>query len=215
MVLLKLTCPPERRKAVVAATLSTSSPTFSLSAEDSSAPLQIIITLRLENSTQPGRAITIRTGGTVFAPPPEGGGLDTLALGTFGPLISNSDPERRINLGQLKPHHLHTGEGPPSPNLKEREGIQFLTIPADGSAQVRHDLPISRIFEYEGTLTKEDLKPGDVYHLGINSGYLGTTWWCWGDMEGDLKDKKLSAWQEGINFGKAEKPTPEQVEKEG
>lgn len=71
------------------------------------------------------------------------------------------------------------------------------------------------MFKYEGTLTKDDLKAGDVYHFGINSGYLGTTWWCWGDMEGDLKDKKLSAWQEGINLGKAEKPTLEQVEKEG
>ena len=34
-------------------------------------------------------------------------------------------------------------------------------------------------------------------------------------MKSDLKDKKLSAWQEGINFEKAEKPTPEQVENEG
>ncbi|KAL8977626.1 MAG: hypothetical protein Q9205_006610, partial [Flavoplaca limonia] len=100
--------------------------------EDVVAPL-IIIILRLKNPAQPGRAITIRTGGTVFAYSLEGGGLDTLALETFGPLISNSDPERRINLGRLKSHYLHTEEGPTSPNLKEREGIQLLTISADGS----------------------------------------------------------------------------------
>ncbi|KAI4265171.1 MAG: hypothetical protein L6R38_009608, partial [Xanthoria sp. 2 TBL-2021] len=161
MVLLKLKCSPERRKAVVAVTLSTSSPTCSLSTEDPSAPFHLILTLRLENSTQPGRAITIRTGGTVFAPSPEGGGLDTLALGTFGPLISNDNPEKKINLGQLKPHYLHTGGGPPSNNLKEREGIHFLTIPADGSVQVRHDLPLSRMFKYEGSLMENNLKPGD------------------------------------------------------
>ncbi|KAL8875643.1 MAG: hypothetical protein Q9198_006028 [Flavoplaca austrocitrina] len=200
---------------VAVLTLSTSSPSCSLSAEDLSAPFQIIITLRLENSTQPGRAITIRTGGTVSAPSPEGGGLDILALGTFCPLISNSDAEKRIDLGQMKPHYLYTGEGPSSPNLKEREGIHFLNVPANSTVQVRHNLPLSRIFEYEDTLTKDDLKPGDVYHLGINSGNLGTTWWCWGDMEDNPKDQKLSACQEGSNFGKAEKPKAEQVGKEG
>ncbi|KAI4172172.1 MAG: hypothetical protein LQ343_003732 [Gyalolechia ehrenbergii] len=36
-----------------------------------------------------------------------------------------------------------------------------------------------------------------------------------GDLKGDLKDKKLSAWQEGNRFKKAEKPSPERVEEEG
>lgn len=80
---------------------------------------------------------------------------------------------------------------------------------------VRHDLPVSQTLRYEDSLTKNELKPRITYHFGITSGYLDTTWWCWGDLEGDLKDKKLSAWQEGTNFEKAEKPTPEQVEKEG
>ncbi|KAI4189809.1 MAG: hypothetical protein LQ346_005057 [Caloplaca aetnensis] len=215
MVLLKLKCPPERRKAVVAVSLSTSSPTCSLgAAEGSNPPFQVVLALRLENSSQPGRPVTICTQGTVFAPADEGGGLDTLALGTVGPLFSNSDAQKKISLGHFKPHHARA-ERPPSADLKERDWLNFLTIPADGVVQVRHDLPLSRMFRYEDSLTKDDLKAGDTYHFGINSGYLGTTWWCWGDLEGDLKDKKLSAWQEGINFEKAEKPTPEQIEKEG
>ncbi|KAL8915757.1 MAG: hypothetical protein Q9172_006691 [Xanthocarpia lactea] len=215
MVLLKFKCPPERRKAVVAISLSTSPPTCSLgAAEGSTPPFRIVLTLRLDHSTQPGRPITICTRGTVFAPSYEGGGLDTLALGTVGPLISNSDPQKQISLGYFKPHYAHAA-GPPSANLKDRDWLDFLTIPAEGAVQVRHDLPISRMFQYEDRLTKDDLKAGDTYHFSINTGYLGTSWWCWGDLDGDLKEKKLSAWQEGINFEKAEKPTPEQVEKEG
>ncbi|KAL8669026.1 MAG: hypothetical protein Q9168_006367 [Polycauliona sp. 1 TL-2023] len=215
MVLLKLKCPPESRKAIVAVTVSTSSHSCSLNApEDSTAPFQIILALHLENSTQPGRPITICTKGTVFAPSHPDGGLDTLALGTVGPLISSSDPKQRINLGQFKPHYLKP-PGPPSANLKDRDGLHFLTIPADGVVEVRHDLPISRILRYEDTLTKDDLKVGEKYYFSISPGYLGTSWWCWGDLEDDLKGKKLSAWQAGINFEKAGKPTEEQIEKEG
>ena len=214
MVLLKLKCPPERRKAVVAVSLSTSPPTCSLgAAEGSTPPFQIVLTLRPDNS--PNQIVlSLSAPGAPFAPSYEGGGLDTLALGTVGPLISNSDPQKQISLGHFKPHHARAA-GPPSANLKERDWLDFLTIPAEGAVQVRHDLPISRMFEYEDRLTKDDMKVGDTYHFGIHTGYLGTTWWCWGDLDGDLKEKKLSAWQEGINFEKAEKPTPEQVEKEG
>lgn len=47
------------------------------------------------------------------------GGLDTLALGTFGPLLSNSDPQRKIELEHLKPHYAH-GIEPKYSDLKER-----------------------------------------------------------------------------------------------
>ncbi|KAI4118162.1 MAG: hypothetical protein LQ338_007451 [Usnochroma carphineum] len=215
MVLLKLKCPPERRKAVIAVSLSTSSPTCQLRTTDESGPpFQIVLTLRVQNSTQADRPITICTQGTVFAPSNGDAGLDTLALGTFSPLISKSVPQKKINLGRLKPHHARMTD-PKSPNLRERDWLDFLTIPADGEVQIRHDLPISRMFRYEDSLTSTDLKPGETYRFHINPDYLGTTWWCWGDLEGDLKDKKFSAWQEGINFEKAEKPSPEQVEEEG
>ncbi|KAL8936590.1 MAG: hypothetical protein Q9216_004851 [Gyalolechia sp. 2 TL-2023] len=217
MVLLKLQCPPERRKAVIALTSSTSSPTCQIhppAAAQAQPNFQIILTLRIERSTQPDRAITICTHGTVFAES-DGQGLDMLAVGTFGPLTSTSDPSKTINLGQWKPHHLQHGREPQSPNLRERDGLEFLTIPANGQVEVRHDMSIDRMFEHESDRRREDLKPGETYRFRVSSGYLGTKWWCWGDLEGELKDKKLSAWQEGINFGKAEKPSPEQIEEEG
>lgn len=45
------------------------------------------------------------TRGTVFAPSTDNGGLDTLTLGTVGLLLSKSDPQKKIDLGNLKPHY--------------------------------------------------------------------------------------------------------------
>ena len=214
MVLLKLRCLPEDRKAVIAVTLSTSSPTLSLTApEDPLNPFQIVIGLRIAETTRPGHAITICTHGSVFEPADPDGGLDTLALGTIGGLVSTSDPEKRIAFGNFKPHFARPTSTPR--DLRERERLHFMTIPAEGQMQITHSLPLSRIFKYEDRLTRDDLKPGESYRLQINDGYLGTSWWCWGDLESDLKDKKFSEWQEGINLARAEKPSPQEVEKEG
>ena len=46
---------------------------------------------------------------------------------------------------------------------------------------------------------------------------MGTMWWCWGDLEGDLKGKKFSEWRkgwEGWNFGVKELEK-DVVEREG
>lgn len=36
-------------------------------------------------------------------------------------------------------------------------------------------------------------------HMGSVCGYIGTTRWCWGDLEGDLKDKPFHGWQRRLN----------------
>ena len=215
MVLLKLRCSPERRKAVIAVTLSTSSPTLSLNApEDPLNPFQIIIGLRIAESIQPGQAITICTKGTVFQPTEEGVSLDTLALGTISGLVSSTNLEKKISFGHFKLHLARRSDSQ-SPDLRKRDWLHFITIPAEGQVQITHNLPISRIFRYEDRLSKDDLRSGESYRMRINPGYLGTTWWCWGDLEGNLMDKKLSAWQEGITLDRAEKPKPEEIERDG
>ena len=215
MVLVKLRCPPERRKAVIAVSLSTSSPTCPLTVDDGTDPsFQIVLSLRIEHSTQPDRAITISTKGTVFEPSNPDAGIDTVALNTFSALTSTSDPNRYIRLGNLKPHYARSSKTE-SLDLKERKGVRLLTIPANGEVQVRHNMPITRILEMDGRWSADDLKPGESFRFCINSDYLGCTWWCWGDLDGDLKDKRLSAWKDGLNFSGAEKPTRQQVEEEG
>lgn len=82
-----------------------------------------------------------------------------------------------------------------SKDLRER-GCRFATIPGDGSlVMITHRLSWERIFKYENKRTKEDLVPGERFAIRINKDYFGTRWWCWGDQESDLKDKRLHAWR--------------------
>lgn len=49
------------------------------------------------------------------------------------------------------------------------------------------------------------MKLGEEYSIGLSKGYVGTMWWCWGD----LKKKKSSGWRkgwDGYNLGGVEKP---------
>ncbi len=217
MVLLKAKpCPLSSRQALLTLTLSTSSPTLSLSPSPSDEdPFRLNITLRIEASAQPSRPITIATSDTVLDPA-------TLSQGSIGALQSTSDPSKKISLGNLRPNIRH----PDQPlDMRHRPWLQFITIPADDAVAaaaaapvvISHDLPLSRIFQFESDLSKEDIKPGEEYSIQLDPGYVGTMWWCWGDLEGDLKGKKFSEWRkgwDGWNFG-VEEPGKELVEKEG
>lgn len=88
--------------------------------------------------------------------------------------------------------------------------MNFITIPALGTIVVAHDLPLSRIFQFESDVTRESVRSGEEYSIALNEGYVGTMWWCWGDLEGeDLKEKRFSEWRKGwdrYNLGGVEKP---------
>lgn len=215
MVLLKAkNSSLEDRQALVEITLTTSSSTLSLSAaDDAKNPFQLVLTVRIAASSQPHRPITICTYGTVLDQRP--GSFDIMALGAFSPLQCTSDPKKAISLGLWRVNERHKS---PSLDLREHDWLQFLTIPAEGSVQITHPLPLSRMFKFEKTLKPEDLRPGEQYRLRMYNGYVGTMWWCWGDLEGDLKEKKFSEWRhgwDGWNMGTVEKPEPDVVEKEG
>ncbi|KAL1981211.1 hypothetical protein VTN96DRAFT_2963 [Rasamsonia emersonii] len=209
MVLLKSRCDPADRKALIAVTLSTSPSTLSLS--PAASPFHLIIHLRAIESVHPERPITICVSHTVFG---HAKGVDTPARGAFGAgLVSTSDPSWTISLGYFMVHDARD-ENSDSPNLRDR-GLEFLTIPAHGEeVVVVHDMPLSRLFKYS-SLKKEDLLRGETFKVRMHDGFVGTMWWCWGDVDGNLKEKKLHAWQRGMNLGNAEKPSEEEVEKEG
>lgn len=202
MVFIKWKCPPERRKATIAISAKPSSPTISVvndttndKEEEDNEQFQFCISLKIIETTRPGQPITIRTDGSVFAPSHPDGGLDTLAQRT-ALLVSTSDASCWINLGQFFLHHARP-DPPLSPDLKERSPMRLLTIPAEGEVVVAHNLPLARMFEHEGTLKPEDVV-GETWRLRVASGMVGTSWWCWGGLDGELKDKRLSAccdWQ--------------------
>lgn len=194
MVLIKRICPPERRKAVIAVSASLSHPTVSVNAPpDPEHPFQLLISLRIAQTTQPGRPITIRTDGTVFEPSHPSEEYDTLSSGAAG-LVSTMPNKQRISLGRFI-SHIKGYEDYPD-DLKERPFTHLLTIPADGAVEVAHDLSISRVFRHEQRLTKDDVV-GEFWKAYLNDGFIGATWWRWGDLEGDLKEKHLHIWHEG------------------
>ena len=202
MVFMKWKCPPERRKAVIAVSAKPSAPTISVNDttnedEEGKQPFKLCISLRIAETTQPGQAITICTDGSVFARAHPDGDLDTLAQKKAS-LASAPDNTRSINLGMYMIHH---GRPDPerSPDLKERPETQLLTIPADGEVVISHNLPLARMFQYEKSLKPADVV-GETWRPMIFSGAIGTGWWCWGSLDGVLKDKRLSAWREGLSY---------------
>lgn len=58
--------------------------------------------------------------------------------------------------------------------MKDQPWTHLLTIPAEGSVQVTHNLPVSRLFQHEDRLTENDVV-GETWRLALNDGYVGTT----------------------------------------
>lgn len=210
MVLLKRICPPERRKATIAVSASPSAPYLSI---NDTSQFQLVIGLSIASTAQPGLPITISTDGTVFAQSAPDSTIDTVARGSAY-LISASNQERRINLGNFRTndHRGHGSAASQPADLKQRPSANLLTIPAEGEVKVTQDLPISRIFQYEQVKKPQDVI-GEDWRLGLQDGYVGTTWWCWGDLDGSLKESKLSEWHEGMRPGNGiQKPSVTDLE---
>lgn len=242
MVLLKLKPSSlQDRQAALSIRLSTSRPTLSLSESESdtassSPPFQLVLTVGIVPGTsrRPDQAITIATTGTVLEPSDPSHGLDIAARGALGPLRhiapDPDSPPQTISLGQLHPHLARRENIPIPRNMRQREWLHWLTIPAPSPVpvipdetssppavvQVLHDLPLRRIFQHEYRLSKADVTPGSSYRIGLNDRYVGTMWWCWGDLEGDLRDKKFSQWRKGWEGGNSgvEKPSDEEMMEE-
>lgn len=239
MVLVHTRSPFSSRAALVTLSVSTSPPTISLSSPTS---LQITITARISASTRPEEAITLVTTGTVLDINEHS--FDVLAKGAVSLVAvdenNHYDEGKTISLGKLRPHQTHPDPVPR--DMREREWMQFLTLPAaaaastadhpdfasppskeeesDGEVRIIHTISPERMFAHERATRRGELRPGDRYAARLNPGYVGTTWWCWGhdgDDEGvEKKKKKFSEWRKGSpewNSGGVEKPPEE--EKEG
>lgn len=204
---------PHGPAATIAVTLTTSSATFSVSPSSHLSPFRLFIKLSVIQSMQPNQPITIIINDTIYDSSRD---FIVGALGAFGRgLISTSDPERIISLGGIKIHYSNENAG--APNLLDR-GAQFITIPGNGEETIiTHEISHDRLFKYS-SLSLEDIKPGETFKIHVNKRRMESDWWCWGDLEDDLKGKKLHAWQKGVyyNYCVYEEPPPskEEIEKE-
>lgn len=226
MVVVKLRCRPEDEKLTIGVRMTTSQPAISLSTLNSTSTepvLEIQIYLRCLSSVQPSRPTTFCTSGTIFdINKPEGGHMDTLALGMLGPGLVCSDAQgggrKAISLGYFRVHRARQ-DNDDAVNLLDRPDITFITVPSQDSgeeATVTHTLSAERLFAYAEKITPEDLKLGERYGLRLQDDYIGAMWWCWGDLEGELKGRKLHSFSEGICLaGSEKKPSEEEIDKEG
>jgi hypothetical protein len=206
MVFMKIRCNVEDEKATIGVRMTTSRPDLSLKSLKSSSQdpiLEINLHLRCLASKQPSRPITFLTSGSVVdTTKPDYGHLDNLALGKLGPglVCDNAVGGRKvISFGYFKIHRARQ-DGDDAPNLRERPDNAFVTVPAQDSGEeltVTHTLTAERLFEYAEGITPEDLQIGERYNIYLGDGHLGASWWCWGGLETDLKDKKLHAFSRG------------------
>jgi hypothetical protein len=127
--------------------------------------------------------------------------MDSLALGMLGGGLTcaTEDGLKRISFGYFKIHHARQ-DNDNAPDLRDRPGATFLTIPAPetgGEVMVNHSLTSERLFAYADGKNADDLKVGERYKASLSDGYVGAAWWCWGGLEDELEQKKLHAFAKG------------------
>jgi hypothetical protein len=236
MVIMKVRHEPGTEEATLSVRLTTATPTLSRSAlQSSSVPqtsetpqtstspaLRLQIHIRPTQSTNPSRPLTFCTSGTMLdTARPEHGHLDFLALGSAGPGLVCTKPDgsrKVISLGNFRVHRARQ-EGTDAVNLLDRPDTGFVSVPSLESGEelvLNHELSAERLFAYSEHVTPADLEIGETYRLSMEEDYIGTMWWCWGDLEGDLKGKKLHCFSEGFCIaGSEERPSEEEMQREG
>ncbi|KAL9609263.1 MAG: hypothetical protein Q9167_005964 [Letrouitia subvulpina] len=118
------------------------------------------------------------------------------------PFHSTSDPSRCAGPPELG-YIVHRRGGYPR-NL--RESWDFVTVPSADSGQevvISHLVPLERLrfWSTNPSATTEPVRPekGERFRIRPSEGGLGTFWWRWGDLDGDLAGKKFcnNEWFEG------------------
>lgn len=172
--------------------LSISAPRISLSAS----PRDDVLFLTVHAQRSTSQPITLCTAGSVL----DNGHHahhDGLFQGAFLPMISTSDPKRKIKL-HFSGFPNYGSMPDASPNLLERDYLRFETVPSKGEGElvIIHAISMERLFRYS-TLKPADVKPGETFAVSMNPKRLKSTegWWTWGALEGDLSGKKFAKWE--------------------
>ncbi|KAK8118159.1 uncharacterized protein PG998_006440 [Apiospora kogelbergensis] len=198
---------PEKKQAKLNVSL-TVSPTLSIS--DPNAALRLTVTVSIASTKHEGwRPRASESGRWIYG---------HLRAGGFTSLRSTGDDSKDVALGRGYRMQFHSDSD--AEDQLER-GSRFLTVPPSerenleaqqdaavtkATTTITHELDWKRIFRFEETRTRDDLVPGEKFEISMNEGSIGTNWWCWGDLDGDLKGKKLHIWHEHEGYYGEEKP---------
>ena len=95
-----------------------------------------------------------------------------------------------------------------------------------GALVIKHDISLDRLFRfshYFKDFKATDVQPGEKFRINMNPRRaFRCGWWAFGDMDGDLKEKKFAAWTLPDDNGwirnlmpGEERPDVAQMEKDG
>ena len=196
--------------------------TIDESNETASAKVYVRIHASVKFSTQPSLPVTLSTWRTPLERDEDQGTKASSPVWINSALTafhSVKDPSRRA--------------GPPALNLivhrrggftrDLRRSWDFLTVPSAESGQevvISHLLPLesfsfwNRAGPDAGPVQPEK---GEKFVICPSAGALGTFWWRWGDLDGDLAKKMFRAdeWFDGENEDQSEVHDGDWVESEG
>ncbi|KAF6223154.1 hypothetical protein HO173_013254 [Letharia columbiana] len=155
-------------------TLTTSSPTLDPS---SSSPFFLIVTARILTSPRPNSAITLATHLNAL------GGLSNRSFNNIVCTSPVTESQKRIEIWPRGwPHYIWDAD-----NL--RESWNFVTVPANGMLETRHQVDRTKIAE-------AGLKAGERYQASLTNKCLGTRWWALGSLE-EFEGVRFRGWEEG------------------
>jgi hypothetical protein len=181
------------------------------------------VAARIISSSKPRLGITLQADGT---PLDNGSGLaNAYYRGGFSSLVDITNDSRTITLHP--PVRVNYGSSDEQ-DLRKIGRFDFVTIPASEELIAKHELTAERMFQAHNdhgssTLGPDDVKPGDKFRISLNI-RQGFTWWHFGSLDDDLKDKKfIGLWEEPEEDGRykdfddidGQKPDAEDLERHG
>ncbi|MCJ1467194.1 hypothetical protein MMC07_005817 [Pseudocyphellaria aurata] len=216
---------PEDIKVTLNLRTTASSPTITLpnANPDASAVQDTYIQIHasVKSSTHPALAVTLSSWRTPLERSLSGDHTSSPVWlhSALTYLRSTSNPDRYGGPPELG-YKVHR-RGGFARNL--REDWDFITIPSLESGQevvVQHRLPVEKLQFWQkrddGYRDSATPERGEKWTLGPSEGGLGTFWWRWGDLEGDLKGKRFrnDEWYDGEK-GDGDGEAAEWLESEG
>ncbi|KAJ6465489.1 hypothetical protein C8R47DRAFT_1224362 [Mycena vitilis] len=179
---------PDPENVILKVTLTTSSPTLSLSNPDPT--FRLLFDMEIFHSPQPNSALTVSTGRST---------LDSTLVYWLGGLrlscMTEGPPYLLTHTGTT---HYVRQDFRNKDLLRDPEfdWMNFITIPASGSTRLELPLPLEEILSETHTVKHEDLKPGMRYRVWMKQDVLSAIgrYSYWGDLAKELQDKKLSSY---------------------
>ena len=192
---------PEEIKVTLSLRTTVSTPTISLPDSNSEvsalSDTYIQIHASVKFSTHPALAVTLSSWRTPLErslTPEDSSSTPVWFNSALTYFRSTNNPDRYGGPPQLG-YKVHR-RGGFARNL--REDWDFITIPSLESGRevtVQHKLPVEKLqfWTKRDDGYRNDVKPekGEHWAIGPSEGGLGTFWWSWGDLEGDLKGKEF------------------------